>query len=156
MDGWIQEAFERSPNQFVRSELARMYGGRCAYCGRRRKRRGQLTCDHVVPLAAGGQSWRDNLVPCCRPCNHLKGQESLEDFRALLASAVVANLDNVSKKKRAWWMKLKSLASHFLVNGRIVFYFERARPAFTSPVLLTLAKSSGHATPASPSSKGAA
>ncbi len=31
-----------------------------------------LTMDHLVPLARGGRSTKDNLVPCCKDCNNLK------------------------------------------------------------------------------------
>ncbi len=31
-----------------------------------------LTMDHIVPLSRGGRSTKDNLVPCCKPCNNRK------------------------------------------------------------------------------------
>ena len=31
-----------------------------------------LTMDHVIPLARGGRSTKDNLVPCCKDCNTRK------------------------------------------------------------------------------------
>ena len=42
--------------------------GTCWYCGRKVGFK-NLTMDHVIPLSRGGRSTRDNLVPCCRPCN---------------------------------------------------------------------------------------
>ena len=30
------------------------------------------TLDHVIPLARGGRSTRDNLVPSCKECNTRK------------------------------------------------------------------------------------
>jgi len=33
---------------------------------------GELTMDHVVPLARGGRSSRGNLVPACKECNSRK------------------------------------------------------------------------------------
>jgi 5-methylcytosine-specific restriction endonuclease McrA len=45
--------------------------GRCYYCGRRVGYK-NLTMDHVIPLARGGRSTRDNLVPCCKSCNTRK------------------------------------------------------------------------------------
>ncbi|MEJ5360097.1 MAG: HNH endonuclease [Desulfobacterales bacterium] len=47
--------------------------GRCHYCGRSFAP-GQLTMDHLVPLARGGKSTRGNLVPCCKECNTSKKQ----------------------------------------------------------------------------------
>ncbi len=45
--------------------------GICHYCGKKFPFK-QLTMDHLVPLARGGRSTRDNLVPACKNCNNLK------------------------------------------------------------------------------------
>jgi 5-methylcytosine-specific restriction protein A len=45
--------------------------GLCHYCAKK-VAFNQLTMDHIVPLARGGRSTRDNLVPCCKKCNNLK------------------------------------------------------------------------------------
>lgn len=45
--------------------------GVCYYCGRLTKP-GNLTMDHIVPLARGGRSTKDNLVACCKDCNTMK------------------------------------------------------------------------------------
>lgn len=46
-----------------------LFGRRCAYC------RGPYEhVDHVVPLAAGGDNYPDNLVPACSACNLSKGE----------------------------------------------------------------------------------
>ena len=42
--------------------------GLCYYCGRKFPYK-QLTMDHLVPLARGGRSTKDNLVPSCKECN---------------------------------------------------------------------------------------
>ena len=42
--------------------------GICHYCGRKFPP-GELTMDHLVPVARGGKSTRGNIVPCCRACN---------------------------------------------------------------------------------------
>ncbi|MBI9083909.1 MAG: HNH endonuclease [Desulfobacterales bacterium] len=47
--------------------------GRCHYCGRPTPP-GELTMDHIVPLARGGLSTRGNVVPCCKDCNTNKKQ----------------------------------------------------------------------------------
>jgi len=46
-------------------------GGLCYYCGRKFPYK-QLTMDHLVPLARGGRSTKDNLVPSCKECNTRK------------------------------------------------------------------------------------
>ncbi len=43
----------------------------CWYC-RRKVAPKDITMDHIVPLAQGGRSNRDNLVPACKSCNSKK------------------------------------------------------------------------------------
>lgn len=45
--------------------------GLCHYCGSKVSYQ-ELTMDHLVPLARGGRSTKDNLVPSCKSCNNLK------------------------------------------------------------------------------------
>lgn len=45
--------------------------GTCYYCGCK-VGYANLTMDHVIPLARGGRSTKDNLVPCCKECNTRK------------------------------------------------------------------------------------
>ena len=45
--------------------------GACWYCGEK-VGYANLTMDHVIPLARGGRSTRDNLVPSCKECNTRK------------------------------------------------------------------------------------
>lgn len=46
----------------------RVAQGVCHYCGRRVPPQ-ELTLDHVVPLARGGRSSKNNCVPACKACN---------------------------------------------------------------------------------------
>ena len=43
---------------------------RCFYCGTDNPP--DLGIDHIIPLHAGGPNTRENLVPCCNPCNASK------------------------------------------------------------------------------------
>ncbi|MCK5517557.1 MAG: HNH endonuclease [Desulfobulbaceae bacterium] len=45
--------------------------GLCYYCSRKMAYR-DLTMDHLVPLARGGRSTKNNLVPACKDCNNKK------------------------------------------------------------------------------------
>ena len=49
----------------------KLAAGTCYYCGKVFKP-GDLTMDHIVPLARGGRSTKDNLVACCKECNTRK------------------------------------------------------------------------------------
>jgi 5-methylcytosine-specific restriction endonuclease McrA len=50
----------------------------CQFCARVLPA-SELTLDHIVPRARGGESTWDNLVACCHPCNNRKGDRSLEE-----------------------------------------------------------------------------
>ena len=43
----------------------------CYYCGKKVAFK-ELTMDHLLPLAMGGRSTKDNLVPSCKSCNNKK------------------------------------------------------------------------------------
>jgi 5-methylcytosine-specific restriction endonuclease McrA len=47
--------------------------GICHYCGRPAQP-SELTMDHVVPLARGGNTAKGNVVPACKACNNRKKQ----------------------------------------------------------------------------------
>jgi 5-methylcytosine-specific restriction endonuclease McrA len=51
-------------------------GWRCVYCG---TGSGRLTLDHVLPRSRGGESVWENVVTSCAPCNHRKGNRTLEE-----------------------------------------------------------------------------
>ena len=62
----LYPAFTRF-NVFLRDRFS------CQYCGDR----SDLTFDHVVPRARGGQTRWDNVLTACAPCNLKKGSQSL-------------------------------------------------------------------------------
>jgi 5-methylcytosine-specific restriction endonuclease McrA len=45
--------------------------GVCHFCGGRFAA-GDLTMEHIVPLARGGKSTKSNIVPACKTCNSRK------------------------------------------------------------------------------------
>jgi 5-methylcytosine-specific restriction endonuclease McrA len=54
---------------------------RCQYCGEQYVR-GELTFDHVVPRADGGQTSWTNIVAACSPCNARKDRLRIKPLRA--------------------------------------------------------------------------
>jgi len=50
---------------------SKISAGQCYYCAQQTPP-AQLTMDHVVPLARGGLSSKNNLVTCCKECNTKK------------------------------------------------------------------------------------
>ena len=60
------------PVRFSRRNIYVRDGFRCQYCGRRPPVE-DLTYDHVVPRALGGQTGWENIVAACVECNARKG-----------------------------------------------------------------------------------
>ncbi|HEV2882398.1 MAG TPA: HNH endonuclease [Pyrinomonadaceae bacterium] len=50
----------------------------CQYCAKQLPP-SDLTLDHVFPRSRGGESTWDNLVACCKRCNHRKGSRTPEE-----------------------------------------------------------------------------
>ncbi len=64
-------------NVFLRDKF------QCQYCLTELKVK-QLTLDHVVPRSRGGKTEWENVVTCCPPCNHKKGNKMPEEFSLAL------------------------------------------------------------------------
>ena len=63
---------------FSRTNVYARDDHRCQYCGESRPC-SELTFDHVVPAARGGQKEWGNIVTCCIPCNRRKGDRTPEE-----------------------------------------------------------------------------
>jgi 5-methylcytosine-specific restriction endonuclease McrA len=50
-------------------------GGRCVYCSAP-----ATSIDHVVPRSRGGEHVWENVVSCCRRCNHAKADRGLVEL----------------------------------------------------------------------------
>jgi 5-methylcytosine-specific restriction endonuclease McrA len=50
-------------------------GGRCVYCAAP-----ATSLDHVVPRSRGGEHIWENVVSCCRRCNHAKADRGLPEL----------------------------------------------------------------------------
>ncbi len=62
------KAKELRKSDWWRQQLAK---GVCHYCGKTFPT-GELTMDHILPVARGGRSSKGNCVPCCKACNNDK------------------------------------------------------------------------------------
>src|SRR5260370_9837542 len=50
----------------------------CQYCGKQFAP-SELPLDHITPRSRGGESAWDNLVACCKRCNHRQGNRTPEE-----------------------------------------------------------------------------
>jgi hypothetical protein len=62
------------------ARAVKKYGSWCHYCTIYLEEE-TITIDHVIPLAVGGPHEDHNFRPCCKPCNHAKGEMSEGEFR---------------------------------------------------------------------------
>lgn len=82
---------------------------RCQYCGLRGTAF-ELTLDHIMPRSKGGRSVPENLVACCKPCNHRKRDRTPDEARmplvanpaALYASLQRAALVHAAETRPEW------------------------------------------------------
>ena len=51
----------------------------CYYCQKVLQKK-DVTMDHIIPLARGGLSQRQNIVPCCKSCNSKKQDKTAAEF----------------------------------------------------------------------------
>lgn len=78
--------FDRLPTaavSFSRRNIFKRDHYTCQYCGRQ-PGSAELTIDHVVPRAQGGESRWDNCVLACVECNAKKGNRTPEQARLRL------------------------------------------------------------------------
>ncbi|MDW8303582.1 MAG: HNH endonuclease [Acidobacteriota bacterium] len=107
---------------------ARIYlrdGYRCQYCGEQKTAK-DLTLDHIVPRAQGGESIPQNLVTACIKCNQRKGNRTPEQARMpLLTSQKVLSLGlervllcNYAESRPEWrkYLFLEDVSSENLVG----------------------------------------
>jgi HNH endonuclease len=59
---------------------------RCQYCAEH-KHAQELTLDHILPRAQGGESTPQNLVTACVKCNQRKGNRTPEQARMPLLTS---------------------------------------------------------------------
>ena len=75
-------ATQRAVPTLTNTQLFRRDGFMCMYCGNHFSAR-ELTRDHVLPVSRGGKDRWENVVSACRPCNHRKGNWTLDELDRL-------------------------------------------------------------------------
>ena len=77
-----QKARDLRATQWWKRQCAK---GKCHYCSGSFPP-GELTMDHIVPIARGGKSTKGNTVPACKACNSAKKQMLPMEWEAYLES----------------------------------------------------------------------
>ena len=94
----------------------------CAYCGKSFDAR-ELTREHIVPYAAGGQDHWMNVVTACRSCNHRKGPRTPEQAHMpLLYAPYVPSLweDFILRNRRILSDQMQFLMAHVPKTSRLL------------------------------------
>ena len=71
----LVELTPRLAKRRFRQSIYEAWEHNCGYCGAP-----ATSLDHIVPKFKSGSSNRNNLLPCCRSCNHHKGSMSMEEW----------------------------------------------------------------------------
>ena len=59
---------------------AKLREGVCYHCNKKFPAE-ELTMDHLVPLARGGRTGKNNVVPSCKKCNSQKSFKTLVELK---------------------------------------------------------------------------
>jgi CRISPR/Cas system Type II protein with McrA/HNH and RuvC-like nuclease domain len=59
-----------------RKTIREQWNHKCAYCDSEEN----LSLDHIIPQSKGGSDSTDNVICCCKPCNHSKGHSHWEEW----------------------------------------------------------------------------
>ncbi|NQX81064.1 MAG: HNH endonuclease [Flavobacteriaceae bacterium] len=73
----------RNKQKNKRKKIWCKYNNRCAYCGKKLAYK-NMTLDHIKAKSKEGKSTYRNLNPCCKSCNNLKANLSLNKFRKII------------------------------------------------------------------------
>lgn len=92
-------------NTFILNELE-ILNGHCCYCGRKMNdivgHKYQYTIDHVYPRSNGGTNHPLNRLPCCRTCNLMKANHSLQYFLEQVEWRLKANIGGSKCSAKRW------------------------------------------------------
>lgn len=66
-----------------REKLYRKHKGCCTYCKAWYPFE-ETTIDHITPRSKGGRNSWDNITLACAPCNRLKADKPLHEFKQVL------------------------------------------------------------------------
>ena len=94
------------------AEVAHALRGKsCVYCGDQ-----ATTKDHTVPRSRGGRK----TVPCCRPCNSVKGDMDYDDWMLIVESGLLPLFKAQGRKAAMRLVDLEELRVRVVRGGAMV------------------------------------
>jgi HNH endonuclease len=85
--GALDNSIPGSHTEHEWMDLLAKWNWLCFYCAEPIRRNSadpnhEATKDHMVPISRGGVDFIANIVPACLRCNQLKGNKTVDEFRA--------------------------------------------------------------------------
>ncbi len=109
---------------FKQFQLLRKTGFRCVYCGEVLNSKKKYTTEHKIARNKGGSNSPQNITNCCKRCNSMKGDKSLEEFRFVM-SCNTAIKEAGFTQKQLMWLTDKGLFEQIGGDPNFKFHFER-------------------------------
>ena len=74
-DRHIREAmaYDVPYEEFSFGDTLKFFDNKCAYTGQKFGKKNKASRDHIVPISRGGGYLRNNILPCTREANSIKG-----------------------------------------------------------------------------------
>jgi HNH endonuclease len=118
--------------------------GKCFYCGIQTQKGGLKpsnaifqTKDHVIPASAKGGDRRANRVVCCRSCNKIKEDLTLQEFKRR-TGAMLFYSETLLNVRIADLEDIETIDAHILntrkVDGRSIKFHGKKEPRTRPPV----------------------
>ena len=90
-------------SQSVREMIYNNAGGHCELCGRKILYK-DMTLDHIMPLAMGGEDAESNLQCTCKACNEFKGRILPDDFMERITNIYMYQMEKKYTGRIGWKM----------------------------------------------------
>ncbi len=122
---------------------------RCGYCGIDLDAK-SIVADFKIPRSLGGEDTLDNLLAVCKDCAKLKGQQTVEEFRANIFESISLFLDRAydAYEKVSGLMdddtavdvmtalvSTKMVMKRKIITNAVTFHFEKEKEVIATPLV---------------------
>lgn len=107
-------------------------GFRCGYCGKK-LHHGSYVLDHIFPKIRGGGNNYENLLACCRRCNSMKHDKTIEQFWLYNACTEAVQKAGLRQKQLEWLVD-RGLFDQIGGDPNFKFFFQEVLENATNKV----------------------
>lgn len=76
---WYGKNVRRRTNGYAKAWFLDHPNSKCIYCNVKLTKE-NVTADHILPIAHGGNNCQVNIVVCCKDCNHERGSTDFSEY----------------------------------------------------------------------------